>query len=116
MMLGVVGDSEVSRTATQSSGKLTPSVAAWAPFLDDVNVIIFLAPVSVFNQSLAEDKTVNRLVGVTFVNLRPVLTSINSSTVSSSGSKYVGTDCSHQCSSLFCSTKLMSWRPSLKLV
>jgi hypothetical protein len=43
--------------------KLTSSTAVWAPFLDDVNVVIFLAPVSVFNQPLAEDKKMNRLVG-----------------------------------------------------
>ncbi|KAF8716015.1 hypothetical protein AX14_012498 [Amanita brunnescens Koide BX004] len=36
--------------------------AAWAQFFDDVNVIIFLAPISAFNQTLAEDDGVNRLV------------------------------------------------------
>ncbi|KAF5390015.1 hypothetical protein D9757_003809 [Collybiopsis confluens] len=35
--------------------------AAWAQFFDDVTVIIFLAPISAFNQALAEDETVNRL-------------------------------------------------------
>ncbi|KAF9256608.1 G-alpha-domain-containing protein [Marasmius fiardii PR-910] len=35
--------------------------AAWAQFFDDVTVIIFLAPISAFNQALAEDRTVNRL-------------------------------------------------------
>ncbi|PFH50507.1 hypothetical protein AMATHDRAFT_60909 [Amanita thiersii Skay4041] len=35
--------------------------ATWAQFFDDVNVIIFLAPISAFNQVLAEDPTVNRL-------------------------------------------------------
>ncbi|KAF8632865.1 hypothetical protein AX17_004713 [Amanita inopinata Kibby_2008] len=35
--------------------------AAWAQFFDDVNVIIFLAPVSAFNQVLAEDGSVSRL-------------------------------------------------------
>ncbi|KDQ60246.1 hypothetical protein JAAARDRAFT_32626 [Jaapia argillacea MUCL 33604] len=34
---------------------------AWAPFFDDVNVLIFLAPISAFNQTLAEDRGVNRL-------------------------------------------------------
>ncbi|EPQ53559.1 G-alpha-domain-containing protein [Gloeophyllum trabeum ATCC 11539] len=34
---------------------------AWAPFFDDVNAIIFLAPISAFNQTLSEDKSVNRL-------------------------------------------------------
>jgi len=37
------------------------AVAAWAQFFDDVNVIIFLAPMSGFNQVLAEDETINRL-------------------------------------------------------
>jgi len=36
--------------------------ASWAPYFDDVNFIIFLAPVSAFNQMLAEDDTVNRLM------------------------------------------------------
>jgi guanine nucleotide-binding protein subunit alpha len=35
--------------------------AAWAQFFDDVNVIIFMAPMSGFNQVLAEDQSVNRL-------------------------------------------------------
>jgi len=34
---------------------------AWAPFFDDVNAIIFLAPISTFDQVLAEDPHVNRL-------------------------------------------------------
>ncbi|KAG8864482.1 hypothetical protein FRB96_004985 [Tulasnella sp. 330] len=35
--------------------------ATWAPFFDNVQAIIFLAPVSVFDQVLAEDGNVNRL-------------------------------------------------------
>ncbi|CUA68166.1 Guanine nucleotide-binding protein alpha-3 subunit [Rhizoctonia solani] len=35
--------------------------AAWAPHFDDVNCIIFLAPISAFDQVLAEDPSVNRL-------------------------------------------------------
>ncbi|KAG9006351.1 hypothetical protein FRB94_000815 [Tulasnella sp. JGI-2019a] len=35
--------------------------ATWAPFFDNVQAIIFLAPVSVFDQVLAEDANVNRL-------------------------------------------------------
>ena len=38
--------------------------AAWIPFFDDMNAIIFLAPISCFDQVLAEDPNVNRLVGV----------------------------------------------------
>lgn len=33
----------------------------WAQFFDDVTAIIFLAPISAFNQVLAEDASVNRL-------------------------------------------------------
>ncbi|KAL4070449.1 guanine nucleotide binding protein, alpha subunit [Scleroderma citrinum] len=35
--------------------------AAWAPYFDDVNAIIFLAPISAFDQTLAEDPKTNRL-------------------------------------------------------
>jgi len=34
---------------------------AWAPFFQDVNSIIFLAPISAFDQVLTEDTRVNRL-------------------------------------------------------
>ncbi|KAI0275481.1 G-alpha-domain-containing protein [Gloeopeniophorella convolvens] len=34
---------------------------AWAPFFQDVNAIIFLAPISAFDQVLTEDPRVNRL-------------------------------------------------------
>lgn len=34
---------------------------AWAPYFEDVNAIIFLAPISAFDQTLAEDARVNRL-------------------------------------------------------
>ncbi|KAF6757650.1 guanine nucleotide binding protein, alpha subunit [Ephemerocybe angulata] len=37
------------------------SRTTWAPFFDDVDAIIFLAPISAFDQVLTEDKTVNRL-------------------------------------------------------
>ncbi|EIW87241.1 G-alpha-domain-containing protein [Coniophora puteana RWD-64-598 SS2] len=33
----------------------------WTPYFDDVNAIIFLAPISAFDQVLAEDPKVNRL-------------------------------------------------------
>lgn len=36
--------------------------AAWAPFFDDMDCIIFLAPISAFDQVLAEEPRVNRLV------------------------------------------------------
>ncbi|EIN08840.1 G-alpha-domain-containing protein [Punctularia strigosozonata HHB-11173 SS5] len=36
-------------------------VAAWVPFFDDMNAIIFLAPMSAFDQVLEEDHSVNRI-------------------------------------------------------
>ncbi|KIJ39014.1 hypothetical protein M422DRAFT_32883 [Sphaerobolus stellatus SS14] len=35
--------------------------AAWAPYFQDVDAIIFLAPISCFDQALVEDPNVNRL-------------------------------------------------------
>lgn len=35
--------------------------AAWAPFFDNMDAIIFLAPISGFDETLAEDPSVNRL-------------------------------------------------------
>ncbi|KAI0053196.1 G-alpha-domain-containing protein [Auriscalpium vulgare] len=35
--------------------------AAWVPYFDDMNAIIFLAPISCFDQTLEEDEKVNRL-------------------------------------------------------
>ncbi|KAK2460763.1 hypothetical protein APHAL10511_007233 [Amanita phalloides] len=35
--------------------------SAWLPYFDNVNVIIFLTPVSVFDETLSEDPRVNRL-------------------------------------------------------
>ncbi|KAJ3567872.1 hypothetical protein NP233_g6079 [Leucocoprinus birnbaumii] len=35
--------------------------AAWVPFFDDMDAIIFLAPISAFNQMLEEDPKMNRL-------------------------------------------------------
>lgn len=34
---------------------------AWVPFFEDVDAIVFLAPISAFDQVLSEDRTVNRL-------------------------------------------------------
>ncbi|XP_006463669.1 hypothetical protein AGABI2DRAFT_194428 [Agaricus bisporus var. bisporus H97] len=36
--------------------------AAWVPYFDDVDAIIFLAPISAFDQMLEEDPKVNRLL------------------------------------------------------
>ncbi|EIM82077.1 G-alpha-domain-containing protein [Stereum hirsutum FP-91666 SS1] len=41
--------------------------AAWLPYFDDVNMILFIAPVSAFNQVLAEDRSVNRLWDTIFL-------------------------------------------------
>ncbi|KAJ7072562.1 guanine nucleotide-binding protein alpha-4 subunit, partial [Mycena amicta] len=35
--------------------------AAWVPYFDDMDAIIFLAPLSCFDQVLAEDESINRL-------------------------------------------------------
>ncbi|EPQ53862.1 guanine nucleotide binding protein alpha subunit [Gloeophyllum trabeum ATCC 11539] len=42
-------------------GGCRTSRAAWVPYFEDVNAIIFLAPVSGFDERLAEDPSVNRL-------------------------------------------------------
>jgi hypothetical protein len=36
----------------------------WVPYFDDMDAIIFLAPISCFDQTLAEDNTTNRLVSL----------------------------------------------------
>ena len=33
----------------------------WIPYFDDANAILFLAPISCFDELLAEDRRVNRL-------------------------------------------------------
>jgi len=35
--------------------------AAWVPYFEDVDMLLFIAPVSAFNQTLSEDRRVNRL-------------------------------------------------------
>ncbi|KAI5833001.1 G-alpha-domain-containing protein [Schizophyllum commune Tattone D] len=57
---------EVGRTAGQEwrffdVGGTRSSRAAWYPYFDDVDAIIFLAPISCFDEKLAEDRRVNRL-------------------------------------------------------
>ncbi|KAK0440150.1 guanine nucleotide binding protein, alpha subunit [Armillaria borealis] len=42
-------------------GGTRSSRAAWYPYFDDVDAIIFLAPISCFDEKLAEDRRVNRL-------------------------------------------------------
>jgi hypothetical protein len=38
-----------------------PKRTAWLPYFDNVNAIIFLAPISCFDESLDEDPRINRL-------------------------------------------------------
>ncbi|KAF7795596.1 hypothetical protein EIP86_006759, partial [Pleurotus ostreatoroseus] len=47
--------------AQLTHGVVVSQRAAWAPFFDDMNAILFLAPISCFDQVLAEDQSVNRL-------------------------------------------------------
>ncbi|TFY74522.1 hypothetical protein EWM64_g9490, partial [Hericium alpestre] len=46
---------------TLSRQNLFRDAAAWVPYFDDMTAIIFLAPISCFDQVLAEDEHVNRL-------------------------------------------------------
>jgi len=41
--------------------------SAWVPFFDNMNAIIFLAPISAFDQTLAEDRSINRLEDSVFL-------------------------------------------------
>lgn len=47
-------------SALSSEGLLVQR-SAWLPFFDDVDAILFLAPISCFDERLAEDRRVNRL-------------------------------------------------------
>ena len=65
--------------------------AAWAPFMDDVDAIIFLAPISCFDQVLAEDPTVNRLVcspRLVPPNLVPITSHVCRKTLSFCGNQW----------------------------
>ncbi|KAJ7596460.1 guanine nucleotide binding protein, alpha subunit [Mycena floridula] len=42
-------------------GGTRSSRAAWYPYFDDLDAIIFLAPISCFDEKLAEDRRINRL-------------------------------------------------------
>ncbi|KAG6334212.1 hypothetical protein ID866_4883 [Astraeus odoratus] len=56
--LKTVGVSEYRCEMEAAAGR---EQATWVPFFDDIDAIIFLAPISGFDQVLAEDRTVNRL-------------------------------------------------------
>jgi len=55
------GSENLKSWTVYDMGGSTSQRAAWAQFFDDVHVIIFLAPISAFNETLAENNTVNRL-------------------------------------------------------
>lgn len=38
-----------------------PQRDAWFPYFDDINALIFLAPIACFDETLEEDSTVNRI-------------------------------------------------------
>ncbi|KAJ7323002.1 guanine nucleotide binding protein, alpha subunit [Mycena albidolilacea] len=67
--LKTVGVSEYTFEMEVSTGRETGTEwrivdvggTTWVPFFDDVDAIIFLAPIAGFDQVLAEDRTVNRL-------------------------------------------------------
>ncbi|KAJ6539923.1 guanine nucleotide binding protein, alpha subunit [Mycena sp. CBHHK59/15] len=55
------GHSAGSEWRMYDVGGTRSSRAAWYPYFDDVDACIFLAPVSCFDEKLAEDRRVNRL-------------------------------------------------------
>lgn len=46
---------------SQGSHRPPTQRAAWLPYFSDVQAVLFLAPISAFDERLAEDKRVNRL-------------------------------------------------------
>ncbi|OSD01266.1 G-alpha-domain-containing protein [Trametes coccinea BRFM310] len=52
---------DVGGARSLNSNGLATQRHAWYPYFDDINAIIFLAPISCFDERLAEDKRVNRL-------------------------------------------------------
>jgi len=59
--INMEGNENLKSWTVYDIGGSTSQRAAWAQFFDDVHVIIFLAPISAFNETLAENNTVNRL-------------------------------------------------------
>ncbi|KAJ7853736.1 guanine nucleotide binding protein, alpha subunit [Mycena leptocephala] len=59
--ISMEGSENLKSWTVYDMGGSTSQRAAWAQFFDDVHVIIFLAPISAFNETLAENNTVNRL-------------------------------------------------------
>lgn len=60
----LIHDPRSSRTSTTVRRDIA---ASWIPFFDDCH-IIFLAPVSCFDQALAEDRRVNRVVRLPYLS------------------------------------------------
>ncbi|KAG6379714.1 guanine nucleotide binding protein, alpha subunit [Boletus reticuloceps] len=58
---GHLGSSMSSDWRVFDVGGQRSLVTAWVPYFDDMNAIIFLAPISCFDQVLQEDPNVNRL-------------------------------------------------------
>ncbi|KAH7882371.1 guanine nucleotide binding protein, alpha subunit [Phlebopus sp. FC_14] len=61
MKAGPLGSAMSHHWRVYDVGGQRSLVAAWVPYFDDMNAIIFLAPVSCFDQVLQEDPSVNRL-------------------------------------------------------
>ncbi|KAF4563440.1 hypothetical protein EYR40_006830 [Pleurotus pulmonarius] len=61
----VPSDDDILRARLKTLGvsehRFKLKTAAWVPYFDDVEAIIFLAPISCFDQVLQEDPSVNRL-------------------------------------------------------
>ncbi len=51
----------VERAASRHRTNVVAQRPTWFPYFDDCNAIIFLAPISCFDEKLAEDRRVNRL-------------------------------------------------------
>ncbi|KAI5828998.1 guanine nucleotide binding protein, alpha subunit [Schizophyllum commune Tattone D] len=58
---GPMGNLTTSEWRVFDVGGARSMRAAWAPYFDDIDAIIFLAPISCYDEVLEEDPTVNRL-------------------------------------------------------
>lgn len=58
---GPMGNLTTSEWRVFDVGGARSMRAAWAPYFDDIDAIIFLAPISCYDETLEEDPTVNRL-------------------------------------------------------
>lgn len=60
-MLGAVVHRLVSQFVNVAFVNVTLQRAAWFPFFDDINAIIFMVPLNCYDEILEEDDRVNRL-------------------------------------------------------